>query len=392
MAVRGVFASDMHIQGNRKGDFASALLQIEPDGSAPLLALTSGMESADASDTIITWFEEIHMAGRGQVTSAGGVNSSATSLQLNDASIFIPGTIALIEATGEYVFIAGIVSNTLTIERGFAGTTASAIANSAFIQRIGTAFEEGSSRPTGQAQLGYPKFNYMQIFRNAWDVTGTARKVDYYTGDIVAKNKADCMRFHAEDMERSLLFGKKTVGSRNGKPFRTMDGVLSQIVTNVTAESGSVTLVNINVFLEGVFAKNIKGKPNERIAFIGNSVAEVVFELVMKQSVYNIEAGITEFGMKVIRWNTVFGDITMLRHPLMVESPLWTKDLYVLHPGAMRMRYLRRTLDDSYDSEGRRAGIDADYGVLTTECSVEYKAEITGGKFTGIDTSGAKLT
>lgn len=392
MAVRGVFASDTHIQGGRRGDFASALLRIEPDGSAPLLALTSGMESADASDTIIHWFEETHMTGRGQVTTGGGVAAGITQLALLDTSMFIPGNIALLEATGEHVFIAGVNGNILTIERGFAGSSAQTIANSAFIQRIGTAFEEGSQRPTGQAQLGYPRFNYMQIFRNAWDVTGTARKVDYYTGDIVAKNKADCMRFHGEDIERSLWFGRKAIGIRNGKPFRTMDGVLNQITTNVTSQSGSVTLVQLMNHVRDVFSKNIKGKPNERIAFCGNSVVTVINELVLKQSVYNIEAGVTEFGMKVMRWITPFGTINLMRHPLFVESPLWTKNLYLLHPGAIRMRWLRRTIDEAYDSDGRRAGIDADYGVMTSECSVEYKAEATGGQFTGIDTSGTKLT
>lgn len=392
MAVRGVFASDMHIQGDRKGDFASALLRIEPDGNAPLLALTSGMESADCHDTIITWFEEVHMAGRGQVTTTGGINATQTQLPLLDASLYIAGNFCLIEATGELVMIAGITSNILTIERGFGNTTAAAIANSAFIQRIGTAFEEGSNRPTGQAQLGYPRLNYTQIFRNAWDVTGTARKVDHYTGDIVAKNRADCMRFHAEDMERSFLFSRKSAGIRNGKPFRTMDGVLGQIVTNVLAQSGNVTLVQLNNFFRDVFSKNIKGKPNERIAFCGNSVITIINELVYKQGIYNIEASETEFGLKIMKWMTPFGTINLMRHPLLVESPLWTKDLYVLHPGAMRLRWLRRTMDDSYDSDGRRAGVDADYGVLTSEVSVEYKAEVTGGKYTGIDTSGAKLT
>ena len=35
MAVKGVFASDSNVQGTRRGDFATALLYVDPTGSAP---------------------------------------------------------------------------------------------------------------------------------------------------------------------------------------------------------------------------------------------------------------------------------------------------------------------------------------------------------------------
>jgi len=391
MAVRGVFTSDANIVGTRRGDFASALLQIHPTGSAPLLALSSGMESADAGDTVVVWFEELHMTGRIQVTSTGGVNSAATSILFNDATMITVGGILLAEATGEYVFVTAVSGNTLTLQRGFAGSTPQAVANNAFFQLIGTAFEEGSARPIGVANLGYPVFNYMQIFRNSWDVTGTARRIEYYTGDIVAKNKADCTLIHSEAIERSLWFSRKSIGVLNGKPFRTMDGITQFIKTNVQAQATDVDYKDLQDFLQSVFQKNIRGKPNERIAFCGNTVVGVLNLIALKQATMYIEPGETEFGMKVYKWITPFGDISLMTHPLFNESPVWTKNLYVLHPGAIRMRYLRRTFADDYDADGRRAGVDADFGVLTTEMSAEYKAEMTAGVFTGIDTAGAAL-
>ena len=165
-----------------------------------------------------------------------------------------------------------------------------------------------------------------------------------------------------------------------------------QIVTNIYSQSGSVAWTDIQGFLQAVFTRNVKGKPNERIAYCGNSVVAVLNYIALKQSVMEISPGITEMGIKVMKWMTSFGDISLMTHPLLVENPLWTKNLYVLHPGAIRTRWLRRTTPDTYDQEGRRAGVDADFGVLTSEMCVEYKAEITAGIFTGIDTAGAKLT
>lgn len=387
MAVKGIFTSDAGIVGDRKGDFASALLKVMPDGMAPLLALSSGMESADASDTVITWFEENHLSGRINATNAAGTGSSVI---VDDAGFVTVGTFFLVEASGELIFVTAVSGTTLTVERGFGGTTVTTFDGSGTpvpLQRIGTAFEEASDRPTGVANLGYPRFNYMQIFRNAWDVSGTLRKVEFHTGNQVAKNRREAGMFHAEDIERSLWFSHKMIGVKNGRPFRTMDGIASQIVTNVETQSSSVSYVDLRDFLQVIFERNIKGKPNERIAFCGNTVLSVIDSIVMSQGHFNLQAGQTDFGMAVKKWITPFGNISLVTHPLFNESPLWTKDLHILHPGAIRIRYLRRTDEDDYDQDGRRAGKDADFGVFTTELSCEYRAELTGGRYTGIDTA-----
>ncbi len=391
MAVKGVFASDQGIQGDRKGDFASALLRIDPTGSAPLLALSSGMEAADAVDTIVTWFEENHISGNVNITNnaVGGV-----TIVVDDVSHIVPGQIFMVEASGEYVFVTTVVdaTKTLTVIRGFADTTIVAVDGSSTpkpFQRIATAQEEGSAKPVAVANLGFPRYNYMQIFRNAWDVTGTASKVEFHTENIKAKNKRDAALFHAEDIERALWFGKRSIGVKNNKPFRTMDGVLNQITTNVLAQSTNVEQTDLNDHFRDIFKFNIKGKPNERIAFCGNTVLSVINKIAHFDGVNNLAPNQTEFGFKINRWVTPFGDITLMTHPLFNESDLWTKDLYTLHPGAIKMRWLRRTHHDNNDVDGSRAGADADFGVFTSELCIQYGAEKTGGKFTGIDTAVA---
>jgi len=386
MAVKGVFASDQNIQGSRKGDFASALLQIDPTGSAPMLALSSGMESIGASDVVVHWFEENHISGRDTITNNA---TTGTTLVFGDGTSYVAGTILLIETTGEYVYIESISGSTATVERGLGGTTITSINGSSTpvpCQRIATAYEEGSSKPTSVANLGYPRFNYMQNFRNSWDVTGTAKVVEYYTGNLVAKNKRDAALFHAEDIERAIIWGKKDIGVMNAKPFRLMDGILAQLSTNVTAQSTNVEWDDLDGFLQAIFEKNIKGKPNERIAFCGNTVISVINKIARLEGTIDIAVGQTDFGLEVNRWRTPYGSVTLMTHPLMNESPLWTKDLMVLHPGAIRTRWLRRTMEDNYDKDGTRAGVDADFGVLTSEMCVEYRAEATGGLYTGIDT------
>jgi len=385
MAVKGVFASDQNIAGTEKGSFASAILQLYPTGSSPLLGLSSGMQSTDETSTIITWFEENHLSG--YLTTVNDI-ALTTSLDLGtDIEQVVGGAVLLNQATGEYMLVESVSGNVATVKRGLGSSTITTFTTGAKLQRISAAHEEGSDRPNAIANIGYPRFNYMHIFRNSWSATGTAKAVQYHTGDVVAKNRADAGIFHAEDIERAILWSKQAVGVMNNKPFRTMDGVVNQITTNVSAQSTNTTWEDINTFLQTIFERNIKGKPNERIAFCGNTVLSVLNEIAKLNSQINIVPGETEFGLKINKWLTPFGDVTLMTHPLMNENPIWTKEMYVLHPGAIKLKYLRRTMHDGDDKNGSRSGVDADNGVYTTECSIEYGAELTGGIYTGIDTA-----
>ena len=387
MAIRGIFASDSGIIGDPIGDFASALLVEMPTGSAPLLALSSGMPSAPASDVVINWFEENHIAG--STTVNGAVASTTTpTVVLTDASTYPAGVILQNQTTGEFWFVTAIVGNTCTIIRGFAGTTAVNIGNADVVQRIGTAQEEGSSAPIAITNLGAPLYNYTQIFRNTWNTTGTAKAVSYHTGSQVAKTQRDAALFHSEDIERALMFGKRSYGVKNNLPFRTMNGLDAQITTNITAAGSTTTWTQLDAFLQTIFSRNIKGKPNERIAFTGNAGLSVLNQIARLNSQTWIQPGQTEFGIAVNKWITPFGTISVMTHPLLTENASWSKDLKIYHPGAIMTRWLRRTFEDNYDKDGSRAGVDADYGVITSELSVEYHVQKTGGRLTGL-TAGA---
>ena len=389
MAVKGVFYSHSNVVAARKGDFASGILQTNPTGSAPLFALSAGMESRDMTDTVAVWFEENHISGLANITNNAG---TGTSLIVDDASAIIVGMLFLIHSTGEYVYIDAVSGTTLTVIRGYGPVAAASINGSVTpvpMQRIGTAFPEGSDRPTSFANIGYPVLNYSQIFRNGWDASRTVKRIQFHTGNVVAKNRADAAIFHAEDIERSLIFGVKGIGTKDGKPFRTMNGVKAMLTTNLTAQVSNTSWVNLRAFFQDIFAVNIKGQPNERIALTGNTVIATIEDMARLDSQITMNIGQTDYGFEITKLRTPFGSVSLLTHPLFNENSYWTKDMLVLHPGAMAVRYVDRTFEDPYDRDGTRAGVDADFGVFTTELSTEYKGERTGGYYSGIDTAVA---
>ena len=379
MAIQGIFASHQGIVGNRVGDFASAILAINPSGSAPLLALTSGMPNEAANDTTVTWFEENHISGRTAAVS-GGVTTTVTVV---DSSSFVPGTILLIEASGEILYVTANAGNVLTVIRGMSGTTVVAITGTDFAQQIGNGYEEGSSKPTAYVNQGYPRANVTQIFRNAWAITGTTKAVTFHTGSQVAKNKQDCANFHAEDKERAMMFGKKHVGQINGKQLRLMDGVVTQIAQyngTVTIAGATTSMAQFRVFLQAIFSKNVRGQPNERIAYSGNGALAVLNEAARKDVTYQMFEPQEAFGIKFTRFVTPFGEIKVMTHPLMTESPNWTRDLHVLHPGGIKKRTLRPTFSENYDSDGNRIlGQDSDEGYISTEFTLALMAGQTMG-------------
>lgn len=377
--ITGIFASNQGIVGERVGDFASAILQIAPSGTALLLAMTSGMARASANDTIFHWFEDSHQAGRTTTTGGGTTNT----VNVGDGSMYVPNQVLLVEETSEILLVTAIVDNALTVLRGIGGTAVVSINNTMHVQSIGNAHEEASPMPTAITQQGSPRMNYTQIFRNAWAVSGTAKAVTFRTGNKVAKNKADCAMYHAEDMERSFLWGQKDVRSLNNKPFRLTDGVLTQIsqyggiVESVTdgTTAGSYSRILFEDFIMRLFSKNVKGQPNERIVLAGDKWLAGINQMAMLDGTYMINAGETVLGIMITKIQTPFGTLKLMTHPLMNESPFRQGDLYALHPGGLRRRILRDTNDEGYDKNGQRIDAkDADEGVLTTEVGIEVGA------------------
>ncbi len=393
MALQGIFASHEGIVGDRVGDFASAVLKLWPTGSAPFLALSSGMAKDGVGDTAFTWFEDAHISGRTDAVSGG----TGTAVVVADGSFYVAGNILVVEETGEYLLVTATSGNSLTVIRGFTQTPIVAITSAHHIQQIGNAHEEGSDMPTPVHQQGKPRTNYVQIFRNSWGITGTAKAVNFRTGARKAENKLQAAQYHAEDQERAFIWGRKAVGIRNNKQFRLTDGLIAQIQQNggvlESANSGGAGQLNLgdfSDFIRRIFAKNIKGQPNERLCFGGDVALQVINRCAFLDSVYNISQGESMWGINITEIQTVFGKLKILTHPLMNENPMWAKELYVTHPGGIRRRVLRETFYDNHDGSGTRPnGRDADTGAMTTEAGIEVKGAATMGTYSNITTAVA---
>ncbi len=379
MAVKGVFASDSGGINDRVGDFTHAICRTYPTGDAPLFALGSGMRRVRAMDTTINWDEMTYFSDRVKVMQ--DLEGDCCTITLEDTSTVISGSIYEVECTGEVIHVLGVMGNEVTVRRGVGQTGRFQIPAGSYIQKIGTAFAEGSEAPKGYVQVAYPRFNYTQIFKNGFGVTRTAQAIRRHsTNNLYARNKGEAMQQHSADIERAMIWGVRSYGmDSEGRKLLTMDGINRQIQTNRwTMPSTGVSLEILNLIVKIVFSKNIKGKPNERLVFCGNDVVAVVQDIVRHHTNYDVSHMTTTFGMDISKWKTPFGMLTFVTHPLMNMGGPKSAEMYIYHPGAITQHWLRDTRPEENNKNGTRNGIDADQGHLVSELSTSYACEITG--------------
>lgn len=391
MAVRGVFTSHSGLIGERGTDLSARVLTRGPAGQAPLLALSSGMPNEPATQTSYSWIEDEHISGNQTVVTGG--SATETVFTVDSVGIWTRKTILMNEDTGEYMFIIDLTDTTITVRRGHAGSVVAPVVAGQKLQSLGTAHAEGSGRPEPVTQRGEEYTNYVQIFKNAWAITGTAKAVKFITGSQMARDRQQCFAYHAEDIERAFLWGRKSVGVLDGEQLRTSHGILAQIqeygglveaATN-GGNPGEYSMRQFQHFMRRIFDKNIKGEPNERIAFTGSGLLEVIQHMVMIDSSYDISVNETAYGIQVTTIRGFNGQLKLVTHPLMVENEKWSHELYVIHPGGVKKRTLRPTWNEEFTA-GRQNnnGKDADEGYIAVEMGFETRGAACMGILTNV--------
>lgn len=397
MTVRGVFASHSAIVGDRQNTLSSRILMKGFAGTAPLLALSSGMPEEKVADTNWSWIEDSHISGNAVCTP--GQLSTDTTIAVTDSNIWVPNSIIMVEATGEMMFVLTVPSSiSITVRRAFAGTTAAAIPALGTLQLIGSAFEEGGGQPSPIQQNGQSFNNFVQIFKNGWAITGTAKAVQYLTGSKLAYSKEMAVGYHAEDIERSFFFGRKGVTAVNGKELRTSNGLVPQlqdyggIVVSAAYASvgGQMSMAGLRDFMRQIFRKNVKGTPNERIAFTGMGVLFLIQTMAQKDTRYDMTVVETTFGFNITQLNFLGFKLNLLVHPLLSENAIWDKTLYVFHPALIKKKILRPTWSQAFTADNNtNAGVDADSGFIADEMGFELKGADLNGMMTNIQTAVA---
>jgi hypothetical protein len=212
----------------------------------PLLSLLGFSEAV--TQTTHQWFEDEMIAD--ESTVAGAVTNVATAVVVADAEPFRVGHVVKI---GEELLLVTAVNTgtkTLTVVRGYAATTAAAIADLAKIEVQFVEGQEGADARSSRFKARVAKSNKTQIFDDSVEISGTAAAVQQYgIGDLYEYEKQKKQLELALQLEKALING---VSYENGQ-IRQMKGIRQFIATNVDNVAGALTMDAVNNLAQKIY-------------------------------------------------------------------------------------------------------------------------------------------
>lgn len=392
MTIQGLRTDENFVTNQRPQNWREAILLLYPNGKAPLTALSSMMKSESTDDPVFNWWDKILNARRIALTAditnvattftvgqTGGVNNALIAGIRNNHILRLEHTGELVRVTADPVSGA----STITVTRNMgsvAGTAITVASANPNMHVVSTGMPENSQPPTGVNYDPNQRFNYTQIFRNTLQMSRTAQKTRLRTGDQLAEAKRECLEYHSIDIEWASFFGELSIitDAQTGNPLRYTSGVIRQIndgaSSNIVDDNGAnLTMTLLEQHMEQAF----RFGSSEKLAFCGNAALLNIQVCIRKNTTYNLYANEKEYGMKVMRLVSPFGELVLKTHPLFnqitaANSQLALNDwLVVLDPQEIRYRYLKDS-DTQYQPDTRSTnGQDGLQSGYLTECGYE---------------------
>jgi len=198
------------------------------------------------------WLEDELLPNKDAVNDSTFSDPSAdTEFVVDHGDRFRVGDQIQVEGSEELMLVTGVNSNTLTVVRGYAGTTAEDLADNQVINILGNAALEGADKPgvrfTNRVRCG----NYTQIFTASVEVSGTDLAASQLgLADELDYQKQERLRELIRDLENTVVNSGQPSNTAEGSDSarRSMKGIIQHLSSNVfhTGDSGFPTGTNLD--------------------------------------------------------------------------------------------------------------------------------------------------
>ncbi|MHC4435732.1 MAG: SU10 major capsid protein [Planctomycetota bacterium] len=221
----------------------SDLVGIVSPYETPLLnALGDPMR--EATSTHHEWLEDELLPNKDAVNDSTFSDPSAdTDFVVDNGSRFRIGDQIQIEGSEELMLVTGISTNTLTVVRGYAGTTAEDLADNQVINILGNAALEGADKPNARFTNRNRCGNYTQIFTASVEVSGSDLAASQLgLADELDNQKQSRLRELVRNLENTVINAGQPASNPEGSGTvrRSMKGIIQHLSTNIfhTGDSG----------------------------------------------------------------------------------------------------------------------------------------------------------
>ena len=211
---------------------------------APLLNILGfGPENVRKFDLVnfpstkIEWIEDTMSPYTATVNEALDNSETAVDVATDQGAYFRQGDIVAVDS--EYMLVTSVSTDTLTVSRGYGGTTAASHSDQATMTLLTRAMPEGSDATTGHTTTTSQPYNYSQIISEAAKATKTALAIkkygitdemDYQVSKLFA-NGGQAGKL-AQFLQRTFYYGKRV--QRSASAYGSMGGFGVFVTTNVS--------------------------------------------------------------------------------------------------------------------------------------------------------------
>ena len=358
----GVSATDFH--SRKLFDFSDRIADLQPDES-PFFVYLSKVGKVPTSDSQFRFLEDrtkIAITDRSFTTSSnlGAIAEDTTdTMTVSSSPWLIKGMVVMVSSTvsgmGEGTnaatcVITSVNSATEVEVRWLRENSTSAVSidgssTAVNCQVIGTAYAEGSGAPDVWSQKLDNDYGYTQIFKTAAEMTNTSRATVYRGySDEWQRIWNLKLREHKIDIERAMLFGQRAqVGG-----VQYSEGIVGHIIAEGSAPTADTTQLSYSegaAYHKSIVAASFtydnwlsdlevvfdpaRGGGTSKLALCSLPVISLFNKLGGNSFVddsfggtednpgrYMFERSQGTFGHRIMKIETVHGDLSLVKEPL----------------------------------------------------------------------------
>jgi len=186
------------------------------------------------------WLEDTLLPNKDALAATPSNPETDTTLEVEHAAWFRVGDQLRVEGASELMLVTAVdaEAGTITVARGYGGTTAADLADDDVLHILGNAALEGADAGEARFTTRSRRGNWTQIFTKTVLVSGSdlaARQ--HAVADELDYQKQERLRELLRDLEHTVIGGIAPESDPQGSAAvrRTMNGVLAQLSTNVFA-------------------------------------------------------------------------------------------------------------------------------------------------------------
>ncbi len=246
----------------------SDLIGINSPHETPLLDAL-GDPPRSARSTVHEWLEDALLPNTDRVNDATYTNAlTDTTFVVENGSRFRAGDQIRLTGRVEVMLVTdvNVATNTLTVVRGYGGSTAQMLVDDLVVEILGNAALEGDDASGVRYTTRSRKTNYTQIFSATVEVSGSELAVKQLgVSDELDYQKHQRTRELLRDLENCVINGRAPAATGEGSATvrRTMRGIIPFITTNVFEPSvgdfpadSMLTEEQLNRALRGIWASS----------------------------------------------------------------------------------------------------------------------------------------